>query len=321
VSGASSQHLPNVCVSAVLGDALHRVAVMGGREGMSRSLGSVLGGSVTRFLGGSLRGVVSRVINTPGVQSDGNGVAVTVDGSTLLVSDYGGGSHSIREYSIADGLQLRVVGAGTHGSGDLEFFRPRQVWVASDGFVFVADFMNHRVQVLTPTLDFHTSLCEPRLAGPVGVCANADVIVVAEYAEDRVTVLRRCDGAPLRRFGSKGGGDGQLDRPSGVCFVSDDRHVAVTEVVQSRVSVFRVDGDFIRHVGVDVLRFPAGVACSAFDELVVADRGNTRVVLFSSSGDVLATLGSAPFSGVVLSGGLIFAQDSTSGRDRCVVFE
>jgi hypothetical protein len=50
-----------VCVSAVLGDALARVAVLGGRDGMPRSLGSVYGGSVTRFLGSGLRGVVSRV--------------------------------------------------------------------------------------------------------------------------------------------------------------------------------------------------------------------------------------------------------------------
>jgi hypothetical protein len=40
------------------------VAVLGGREGMSRSLGSVYGGSVTRFLGGGLRGEESRVIMT-----------------------------------------------------------------------------------------------------------------------------------------------------------------------------------------------------------------------------------------------------------------
>ncbi len=56
---------PDVCVAAVLGDALGRVSVLGGREGMLRSLGSVFGGSVTRFLGGGLRGVVSRVIDTP----------------------------------------------------------------------------------------------------------------------------------------------------------------------------------------------------------------------------------------------------------------
>jgi hypothetical protein len=51
VPDASSRCCPGVCVAAVLGDAERRVAVLGGREGMPRSLGSVYGGSVTRFLG------------------------------------------------------------------------------------------------------------------------------------------------------------------------------------------------------------------------------------------------------------------------------
>ncbi len=68
-ASSSSRCRPGVCVAAVLGDALHRVAVLGGRERMPRSLGSVYGGSVTRFLGGALRGVVSRVIDTGGVVS------------------------------------------------------------------------------------------------------------------------------------------------------------------------------------------------------------------------------------------------------------
>ncbi len=93
---------PAVCVRAVLGDALRRVAVLGGREGMPRSLGSVYGGSVTRFLGGSYRGVVSRVIDSRGVKSDCNGMAVSRDGCTLLVADCWGAS--------SDGVgNLRVV--------------------------------------------------------------------------------------------------------------------------------------------------------------------------------------------------------------------
>jgi hypothetical protein len=43
--------------------------VLDGREGTPRSLGSVLGGAVTRFLGGSVRGVVSRGIDIAGVKS------------------------------------------------------------------------------------------------------------------------------------------------------------------------------------------------------------------------------------------------------------
>jgi sugar lactone lactonase YvrE len=165
-------------VAAVLGDPLHRVAVLGGREGMARSLGSVYGGAVTRFLGGSLRGVVSRVIDTPDVRSSGNGVAVSRDGCTLLVSDSRyGGSHAIHELNVADDSWRRVVGC--EGDGPLRFYGLRQLCIAPDGFVFVADAINNCVQVLTPRLAFHAYIGRYEVDSPWGVCANADVVVVS----------------------------------------------------------------------------------------------------------------------------------------------
>jgi hypothetical protein len=123
-------------------------AVLGGREGMPWSLGSVYGGSVTRFLGGGCRGVVSRVIDTPGLKSFNNDVAVSRDGSTLLVSDWDGGSHAMHSFRVVNGSQMaRSCGAG---DGPLQFKTPRPVWAASDGFVFMADYGNGRVQVPTP---------------------------------------------------------------------------------------------------------------------------------------------------------------------------
>jgi hypothetical protein len=78
--------------------------------------------------------------------------------------------------------------------------------------------------------------------------------------------------------------------------------------------VFSVEGVFIRHVG--VLKNPHGVACSAFDELVVADCYNKRVIVFTV-GDWLKTMGCGDFTGVAIHGGTIFAQDSTS--EKCVL--
>jgi hypothetical protein len=81
------------------------------------------------------------------------------------------------------------------------------------------------------------------------------------------------------------------------------------------VSVFSVEGEFVRHVGVGKLSNPTGVACSAFDELVAADWGNYRVVVFSASGEMLHTMRGV-FTGVAMHGGTIFAQT----LEKCVVF-
>ncbi len=308
VPDASSRCPPDACVGAVLRDALRRVAVLGGREGMSRSLGSVYGGSVTRFLGGSLRGVVSRVIDTPGVKSDRNGVAVSRDGRRLLVSDTHGGTHAIHEYSIEDGCELRVI-------GDL---LPVQVWIAPDGFVFVADCWKRRVQVLSPTLSLHSVIGDGQLSSCLGVCANADVVVVAETAAHQVSVFRRSDGTLVTRFGCRGSGDGNLHGPGGLCFMHSDRHVAVADFWNNRVSVFSINGVFIRHVGVGQLNSPQGVACSAFDELVVADPGNRCIVVFSDAGDLLMSFGDADFTGVTVHGSTVFAQSCFG--NRCVLW-
>jgi DNA-binding beta-propeller fold protein YncE len=308
-------------VGAVLGDAERRVAVLGGREGMPRSFGSVYGGSVTRFLGGGCRGVASRVIATAGVHSLSNGVAVSRDGSTLLVTDYDGDSRAIHAFRVDDGSRLRVI--GSRGDGPLQFKNPGQVWVASDDFVFVVEYGNKRVQVLTPRLDFHGFVGVGQLCGPCGVCADDDVIMVSEETAHRISVFRRGDGALLRRFGLHGRGDGQLYNPRGLCFMSGHRHVAVAEYWNHRVSVFSVEGEFVRHVGVVNLHLPSGVGCSAIDELVVADRGNLRVVVFSASGEMLHTVGDGHFTGIAIHGGTIFTQTRDPDDvddDKCVVF-
>jgi DNA-binding beta-propeller fold protein YncE len=310
-NASSSRSPPDACVAAVLGDALRRVAVLGGREGMPRSLGSVYGGSVTRFLGGSLRGVVSRVIDTHGMTPSCNGVAVSVDGCTLLVGSGLWKSNTIHEFDIEDGSRRRVIGG--RGDGPLQFKDPRQVYVAADGFVFVAESGNNRLQVLTPSLDLHCFIGQGQLQFSVGVCANADVVVASDYFGSCISVFNRCDGALLRRFGSQGSDDEQLYQPCGLCFMSGDRHVAVAEDRSHRVSVFSIDGEFIRHVGVGILKNPQGVACSAFDELVVADTRNRRLRVFSATGDLLASVGEGRFTGVVVHGSTVFAADADKG--------
>jgi hypothetical protein len=90
--------------------------------------------------------------------------------------------------------------------------------------------------------------------------------------------------------------------------MSGDRHFAFAEFGNGRVSVFSIDGEFIRHVGVGVLSRPESVAASPFDELVVADPDNRCIRVFSSTGDLLATGGAGRgFTGVAVHGSTVFA--------------
>jgi DNA-binding beta-propeller fold protein YncE len=192
------------------------------------------------------------------------------------------------------------------------------VYVATDGCVFIADNGNSRVQVLSPDLHFHGVIGVGQLRDPVGVCASADVVVVSEAAADRVSVFRRSDGTLLTRFGSCGRDDGELRYPRGLCLMHRDTHVAVADCDNGRVSVFTVDGAFVRHVGVGLLMRPQGVAASAYDEIVVADGSSAGVCVFSDVGELLVTLGDGAFTGVAARGATVFA---TRFRVRaCAVF-
>jgi hypothetical protein len=241
-----------------------------------------------------------------------NGFAVSVDGTTLLASDSNSkySTDVVRVFSTVDGAALDVVG-GT-GSGPLQFKDPRQVCVAPDGFVFVADAANHRVQELSPRLNFRRVVGEGHLRRPVGVCASVDLVVVSDATQRCLLVFRRSDVSVVARVGD----DGVLEAPRGVCFMPDHRRVAVAD--RRRVSVFDVDGSLVRHVGEGVLDGPESVACSAWGELVVTCGRHRCVRVFSDLGDVVTTLGDSDFAAVTVHGSTVFAQDHEN--EVCVVW-
>jgi DNA-binding beta-propeller fold protein YncE len=272
-------------VAAVLGDPGRRLCVFGARVGMPRSLGSVTAASITRFLGG-FRGVASGSFCANNEWASRGGVALTRDGTRLLVSNC---SDSVYVFSVATGEKIRTLRAGTWGTGRLEFWNPHQVWIADDDFVFVADSGNQRIQILTPHFEFHGFAGERRLCSPVGVCAN-DLVIVASEWNVCVSVLCRRSDAVLRRIESYRCG-GHLDSPRGLCFVARTGDFAVADCESNRISVFALNGEFRRHIGEGLLKAPTDVACFASgDELVVADNGNCRVVVLGAAGEVFHEL-------------------------------
>jgi hypothetical protein len=292
------------CVAAALDDPQCRVCVMGGRQGLPRSLGSVYAGSVVRFLGGFV-GQQRRVVLMPGSLPVCGTVTVTRDGSLLLILGTFGFAFGLHVFRGADGVFLRTIGCEGGRDGPLQFRRPRQVNISPDDFVFVADSGNQRIVVLTPQFDFHGFVGVHRLASPSGVCADERRVFVSELS-CCIKTFRRCDGAFVGRFGRFGAGDGQLWNPLGLCMIHKSHCVAVAEDKNNRISVFTLEGDFVRHVGVGKLTRPRTVACASLgDELVVADSDNC-VCVSHTTGEILHTLQTGRFSSIAIHGDTIY---------------
>jgi hypothetical protein len=161
---------------------------------MARALGSVYACFVTLFLGGGFRGQEQRRIRTGKFPC--GGMAVSADGATLYLTDLE--SHVIRSYTLADGAPLAVV--GSLGSAPLQFHSPWQICVAPDGFIFVADTDNDRVQELTPSLSFSAVFGVDERTRPWGVCADNGIIATISACRGFVSVFSRGERALLWRF-------------------------------------------------------------------------------------------------------------------------
>jgi DNA-binding beta-propeller fold protein YncE len=256
-------------------------SVLGGRDGAPRSLRSIFAASVVRFLGGVSLATTSRCsITLTGFAMPG-GVVLLSNNAMLLFADYS--ANVLRVIRATDGAQLRAIGKAGHGP--LQFLYVRQLYVARDGAVFVADSGNNRVQILTPALDFDQYLGEGYLYYPNSVCADAEAVVVADCT--RIHVFHRASGLLLRTFSGFGTVGGLLNGPRVLTFLHGHRHVAISD--GDKVSVFTLDGEFCRLVGAGVIASPHELACSAWGELVVVDYRRRRVAVFDSDGAVIAT--------------------------------
>ena len=115
------------------------------------------------------------------------------------------------------------------------------------------------------------------------------------FYETRAQPARAKCFRPLLSFGGFGESVGKLGTPWGVA-VNDRDEIAVTELNNSRVSVFSSDGTHLRSFGKygknnGELTYPRGIAFDKDGNIIVADAGNHRIQVFSMNGKFLRRFG------------------------------
>jgi DNA-binding beta-propeller fold protein YncE len=218
--------------------------------------------------------------------------------------------------------------------------------------VFVVDYNNQRLERYDKDLNYISSYYSDELQdeslqfgypAAVGLSANGEIFL-AEHEFNRVLRIDSF-GKPKASFGDFNWGEGRLARPAKI-LITAKREIFVSDSTADAIIEFDNYGNFVRRLGEEIVRDPAGMAewprqgargkgqeargkGQRANEpfLLVADRGNDRVIFFSREGEVplaWGTRGQAPEQfrspiDVATYGNRIFVLDTDNNRVQ--VFE
>lgn len=171
-------------------------------------------------------------------------LAVTQDGSRIAVCDTE--AHRLAVLDTADGSLLFELGHREHGSREGEFNFPVAVAFDEQGYLYVSDYLNFRIQVFDSHGDLDTVFGQAGdrpgdLNRPRGIAVDSTQGVIFEVdGAFEVVQMFNLDGELLMWFGEPGRGPAQFSLPTGIARRGD--FVAVADTMNHRVQLFRFLG-------------------------------------------------------------------------------
>lgn len=189
------------------------------------------------------------------------------------------------------------------------FYQPYDVTVSSDGYVYIPDTLNNRIQkftldgrLVTKWGSFGSNDGEFRY--PVGITTDKDGFVYAvDMLNSRIQKFTS-DGEFVKKWGSFGSQEGEFiffieegwDYPHGGITADNKGYVYVADTYNDRIQKFTSDGVFVKEWGVYGIRNgefngPSDVAVDNRGFVYVADHFNHRIQKFDSQGTFEASWG------------------------------
>jgi len=183
----------------------------------------------------------------PGQFLHPRGIAVASDGSVFITDS----DNQRIQHLSPDGKVINVWGGfGDITTGNIPgglFNQPWGIEVSNDGYVYVADTWNHRIQKFTFDGEFvemwgYFGQAENPDAfwGPRDIAIDVDGNVYVTDTGNKRVVVFGANGNYITEFGSAGYGLGQFDEPVGIA-VDNDGNVYVADTWNQRIQLFVPD--------------------------------------------------------------------------------
>lgn len=191
---------------------------------------------------------------------------------------------------ISDGSSRRSKGSRENG----QFTIPGSVAVDGNGNFLVYDYLTTHSRIQVFRICDGTYLRSMNVHGSSGPhCGIAfdplGNVVVADFFNHCLKVIRYSDDKLLRTIGTIGSGEGQFSLPCQVAF-DNAGNIVVVEWGNSRIQILRyADGSHVRSIGYrrgsgnGQFLYPRGVVIDSENRIFVSDSGNHRIQVLKSA--------------------------------------
>jgi hypothetical protein len=209
------------------------------------------------------------------------------DGLVINENDYSNEFNPIKGFSsINQKIQSLTSTANFQSPSDVVF--------DSDGYLYVSDAGNHRVQkVNVSTSEVNVTWGtygsgEGEFINPTAIAIDTyDNIYVADTNNHRIQKFFP-NGTFQSSFGTQGTNNGQFSYPQGIA-IDSSNNLYVTDTGNNRIQKFDTSGNHViswGSYGISQGEFnaPRGVAVDSSNGVHIADNGNDRVQRFSDAG-------------------------------------
>ena len=205
-------------------------------------------------------------------------VGICISQNKVFVTQHTG--NRINMYEL-EGKLIKSV--GSKGNGEAQFNHPRGLDVSDrNNNIYVCDCWNHRVQILTEELKYHSMLGIGLLKYPIDVKVTRDRVLVLAYC-DPCMFLFDSDHVLTNRLITRGVGK-QTKEP--YCFDIDrEYNIIMSDYWNHCVYVFNQEGEQIHKFGkegqgIEEFYRPCGVALDNAGHIIVVCRKDTNCLQF-----------------------------------------
>ena len=205
-------------------------------------------------------------------------VGICISQNKVFVTQWSG--HCINMYELEGKL---IKNVGSKGNGEAQFKYPRGLDVSDrNNNIYVCDCYNHRIQILTEELKYHSMLGIDLLKYPLDVKVTRDRVLVLADSDPCMFVFNS-DHVLTNRLITRGDGK-QTNYP--FCFDIDrEYNIIMSDYLNHFVYVFNQEGEQIHKFGkkgqgIGEFYQPWGIALDNTGYIIVVCEKNTNCLQF-----------------------------------------